>query len=505
MLSYPRSDFDRGDRLLQLLGTFWASLYDGRDHVRAYASGCGRAATATFERLLESLDNLSKDRVRVLSRLDCMPVTILKGGRKQLRNVRFGDGGRFGDGLAYGMLAGPEGYEVTAGMVRGVSLIGDRLLRPTHSLVHGLDFAFAPAGDDPRPDAASLVFRVDPFSQGGWATRPIIDGGEVVDTELTLWLFDVGVDREYIWRNFGHLLGLKMRSSEGYKQVVGAMLDAIAGGTSRRELDLALAAILGVPLAAGGETVEAVFRDRRGDAIVVTDRDAYNCGPASPVVAEGDAMAPGAALCDAFEVAELNAGALPPWADSLALGRGFLLDADAELVFRDAELPLEVSHDAEGYARVSCPLGGDPAAVRRFWDEVHRRGRAAGRTLAHLLDVRPSPAGEPTALNLPATLNPLRFLASHLFRGRVLLVKARGGLAGGAIGFGALPLLRKIIPPGTAVFFLVDMPTLADSVDAAGLGGGPGAYDPMKALWGFAQPDDDWTRITLAHQSRTCQ
>jgi hypothetical protein len=107
--------------------------------VRAYASGCGRAATATFDRLLEALDNLSKDSVRVLSRLDYMPVTILRSGRKQLRHVRFGDGDVFGDGLAYGMLTGPEGYEVTGGMVRGISLVTDRLIRPVHSLVPGLD------------------------------------------------------------------------------------------------------------------------------------------------------------------------------------------------------------------------------------------------------------------------------------------------------------------------------------------------------------------------------
>jgi hypothetical protein len=182
-------------------------------------------------------------------------------------------------------------------------------------------------------------------------------------------------------------------------------------------------------------------------------------------VTPGRIVAAGDALVDTVEVHELNAGVVPAGITTLAIGPGLLAPGYyGDLGFSAAPVPLEVAAGPGRFTKVRFALGGFPADVDRFWDEVHARGVARGQTLAHLLDVRDDPQDEPTAASLPATISPLEFLVENLLRGQTLLVRIRtGGLGPDALGLGSLRLLRRIVPPHVALLVLIDLPPLGDS------------------------------------------
>jgi hypothetical protein len=295
---------------------------------------------------------------------------------------------------------------------------------------------------------------------------PVVDDrGQVIDQQLALWLFRPTIDQEHIWTHFGYIMGIRLASSQEYKDLVNALLDAITGCTATEQLDAMLAAVTGCPFARGDEVVETIATGR--ELLVITDRWAYRYSPAcTPVVAPGDRLAPGDSLVDTVEIQYLNQGLIPVWLDAMSLGDGLLLPSYlSDLTFSNIDTPLVVEMNVDGRTKVSWALGGFPADVAEFWDDTHRRGVATGTTLAHLLDLRAAPTGEPTAASLPATVNPLSFLADNYLRHNALLVRIRaGGFGPDALGLDQLRHLRRIIPPHEAILIVIEMPVVEDSV-----------------------------------------
>jgi hypothetical protein len=203
-----------------------------------------------------------------------------------------------------------------------------------------------------------------------------------------------------------------------------------------------------------------------------------------------------------------------------------------DLVFENRELPLHVdTAHGSGYTFVSFPLGGFPNDAARFFDELHNRGVAAasvaavpcfadplayptlaalptpglaGRvyvtvddqkyyewlvrpdgsgayteitrlpvvkklgTLAHLLDRRQNPSGEPTAHHLPATINPMRFLIENVLRNNVFVVKIDAAALGqNRLGLYNIRHLRQILPPQTAMIVVFELHLADDKIKSA--------------------------------------
>jgi hypothetical protein len=160
------------------------------------------------------------------------------------------------------------------------------------------------------------------------------------------------------------------------------------------------------------------------------------------------------------------------------MGSGFLsVGFFGDLTFENKDAGLIVEENVAGYTKVSWSLGGFPGDVTKFWEDVHESGVAAGKTLAMYLDIRPTPVGQPAAINLPSTINPLEFLCENFLRYNTFLVKIKVN----QLGPDKLPsipadALRKIIPPQTAMIVLVELvyadnPVIMDGAgDASGAG-----------------------------------
>lgn len=490
---YPATDFDRVRRLLSVLGSFWAETYADNGQIESIAAAQSAVCRQTAMDLLAAADTLARETAPIFHR-DNWRLLLLRQSERGVGKAHLAryDGASAHDaGLQFDVPAG-GGFAWTAPPeLVEAPLIMNRFAEPSLTWHHGIDYLL---------DAGRLVFRVDPFADARVATRPVYSNGRIVDTEAALWLFRSGLDYDSLYQQYGYVLGVKLRSSRAYRELLNGYFDAIVGGPTRRCLERLLSAISGVPLAREPqETVLDVTLDKR-HRLVITDRHAYQLPlTTQPTVATGDVLRAGDSMCDALELIELNRGELPDSLRALALGEGFLASCYySDLVFENKELPLEVTEADEhpsGFTFVKFGLGGFPADVERFFAETHERGIAASQqpldpcdaaagitipgsacddvptqqirrgTLAHLLDRRTVRVGEPTAAALPRTINPLRFLVENVLRFNASIVKIKlSGLGASALGLHGLTYLPKAAPPQTAVIVLLELPTPVDSV-----------------------------------------
>ena len=457
MFTYPRDILDSGDQLLALLGTFWSRTFGGRDQLATYTTGFGRLTGQAEGGCHTAVAALAPNTVPVYRREDWRVVYVRQSTITAAMPVAYGSGRIYNDGTNYG--DDTPAFVVPVPGVASVDFVCNRLTNPSRTLSAGLDFMVIPAADG----TSLLLLQADPFQDSRWAVRPVYDAtGTVVDQELTMWLFRPGIDHQDIYQHFGILLGLELPSSHAYRQLVTAMLRAMVLGSSCARINAVLAAITGVPVATGGDTVQAVGQDRHG-LLVITEQTTYRFPiTANLTVAVGDVLESGQTLCDTFTVTELNQGTVPPGVISITIDPTLLSGSyQGGLTFLDQFTPLVVTHDASGMTRVSFELGGLEVDVQTFWDAVHARGLAAGTTLAHWLDVRGPDAGsEPTVASLPTTINPLAFLCQNVLRQNYVLLRIRPEALGDeAIGLSALRLLRRILPPHVAWLGLSDIMT----------------------------------------------
>jgi hypothetical protein len=453
------SDLHNFRKLLSLIGSFWSDLFLGVDQVVGHCNGVGEAGYQASIDLAETINSVGRHTMPVYHTEQWYAYTIL-ASQKGITPVLYGGAGSglFGGKLLYGAASGGAPVYSWNCPVINVDLIFNRIYKPSATLTRGVDFMI----DDGR-----LVFAADPFVDPRFITTPVLDGvtGQVIDEQITLWLFRPSIDQEVIWTQFGYIMGIRLPSSQGYKDLVNALLDAITGCTATEQLDQMLAAVTGCPLARGNETVQDITTFANA-MLVITDQWAYQYPTTcAPVVQIGDNVEAGDSLVDTVQTWYLNHGTTPDWLDALSIGDGMLGPGYlSDLTFSNIDVPLIVEPNVDGYTKVSWVLGGFPADVTEFWNEVHRRGVASGTTLAQLLDVRESPDGEPGAGSLPASINPLAFLANNYLRHNALLVKINtGGFGTGALGLAQLRHLRRIVPPHEMVLIVIEMPVVEDS------------------------------------------
>jgi hypothetical protein len=528
---YPGSDFDRGYNLLSLLGSFWARTYDGKDQVLSYVQGAGLTANQTYKNLLEVVAALSRFTVPLFHEETLVPITIRKSELNTVKtNTALFDrtAATFDSGLAFDR---PEQttlfcFPRPENMV-GVRQIFNKIGFPTVALFSGTDFTI----DQER---GAIVFANDPFANPGFL-RQLRDVNGTTTEEITLRWYCGQFEYDYVFEQFANSVGNKLRTSQGYKDLMNAVITGlIDGGGSAKTLDLALSAICGIPVSAEpNEVVEVVSYDRNG-LFIATDKNVYKfTAAAEPLVVVGQVLPAGSLLVRGFDVSEfLRSGSYRPAGDTqelicrpveqtllatnlgeylttesddelllstaaaacrqirrdlttLAVDGGFLSACFySDLVFENKEVPLEVIEDhPSGYTYVKFGVGGLPADVEFFFDEIHRRGIDQAEqpvdtcnpgprrgTLAQLLDWRAQPSSQPNVTHLPATINPLRFLIENVLRNNVVVVRIyMPALGANRLGLYNMRQLRQLIPPQTALLVVFEVVADSDTIRASQL------------------------------------
>lgn len=481
---YPGNDLDRSRVLLSILGSFWARTYTAVDQVRSYVDATAQSVAQSHRNLLEAVAALSRVSVPLYHAENWTPITLRRSdantglvgaGRFDSDPLVFSDGrASFDVPIQRSYFAFPKPAKLVS-----VAQIFNKLIFPTVAYSEKVDYIL----DETRN---ALVFATNPFENPGFLRRGIYNGKDLVDEEITVWGFHGQFDYDYVFNQFAYALGMRLKTSQGAKDLMNAVYSSLVnGGATAFDLDTALAAICGVPLTTEPEeTVEVLQLDAHG-LFIATDKNVYRFQEnAAPVVAVGDKLPVGSPLTDALEIVTLTGGQVPESIPALALDRGFLAACFyGDLVFENKKLPLVVNTEhSSGYTFVKFPLGGFPADVARFFDDLHARGVAAAQvvpdpcdrrrrklgTLAHILDRRAQPEGEPTANNLPSTINPLHFIVSNVLRNNVILVRIKSaGLGQNRLGLYNIRHLRQLLPPQAAMIVIYEMAAVRDAVNGA--------------------------------------
>ena len=486
--TYPQNDFDDPDKLLELLGSFWASTYEGNGLVEDLAATAALAAQQTHLRLLELVASVSRFNVPVFHQEIWHPLVLLES---ELNT----DAGLIEDystpaafvynssaRLNYGEVPSQAFYSVTRPAdLHEVKVILDRISAPTVEWVNGIDYWL---------QDSTITFRENPFDNSSIPFVDVLNSvGAIVDKQLTLWLYRGKWDWKAVYEQFGYALRLQLESSEGYKAVVNAIFDAFAAGTSIKSQQSILSAAYGIPMVREAvETVEVVESD--ADKLnIITDSHVYQfpLGTVS-LVSAGDTVLAGDPLTDLMQVFELNRGETLSPADVSAItaGPGILAYGFwGGLTFENTTVATVVEEDVDGYTKISWELGGFPFDVVKYWNDVHTEGVAAGQTLAMLLDVRANPVGQPTAASLPTEINPLQFLADNVLRNNAYIVKVKpGSQLTGQLAYVPVEQLRKIQPPHTLMLLIVEL-DYADSpviMEAPGTETAPGYEETLSGF-----------------------
>ncbi len=458
---YPQNDFDDTDLLLNLLGSFWATTYQGNELISNLSGVAGQMAQQTYMQLMSLVNSISRFNVPLFHQnnwhalrlretqlnldLNLLPKYVTQTNQTYTSDNSLGYGQAIHS--SYFVFTKPQG-------LTDVKLMFNRLTSPTVELVQGVDYWL---------EDTIIVFRDNPFKNDLIAKRDLLnDKGELADKEIVLWLYQGKWEWHTTYKQFGYALGLQLKSSEGYKQFINAIFDAFVSGTSIRTQKLALAAAFGVPLVIEAkETIEEIITD--ADKLnIITDRHVYRFPlTATPIVQPYQQVAAGDGLTDLLQVFEFTQGKQIDLQDisALSIGAGLIPSGfQGELIFENIETPLLVELEVDGFTKVSWKIGGYPFDADKFWDDVHAAGIAKNQTIAMLLDLRETQVGQPTAAMLPSEINPLQFLADNVLRNNAYVVKVKAGVSRAArLPFVPTEQLRKIQPPHTLMLLNVEL------------------------------------------------
>ena len=525
---YPGSDLDRSRNLIALLGSFWSRNYAGIDQIHSYVDAVGETVTQSYRNVLEAAAAVSRFDVPLFHEELLVPVTLKKRELNKGVTSRdlFDRGVKTIDGtLTFDRPLQKEffAFPLPKNLV-DVAHFFNRIAFPTAAFAKNIDFLI-------DIERGAIVFASNPFENAAFIKR-LYDHASGTDEEITLWGFCGQYDYNYVFEQFAYAISLKLKTSQGYKDLTNAIITAlIDGGSTAKTLDTALTAICGIPVTSDPyETVEVVQYDRQG-LFIATDRNVYRFSySATPLVTVGQKLSAGSYLVRGFDVSEFYTGNTYIAADNtqqvicqsvsgtvletnenadlttetdedlvinldattcrrvrqdisaLALDAGFLsVCFYGDLVFENKDVPLEVDVDhPSGFTYVKFGLGGLPADVEHFFDELHARGihyatqppnpchpgRRQG-TLAQMLDSRVQPETQPTTAHLPNTINPLKFLIENVLRNNVFVVRIFvPALGQNHLGLYNIRHLRQLIPPQTAMVVVFELVMDLDTIDA---------------------------------------
>lgn len=505
-LSFPAIGESRS-ALGSAVGGFWTDLYGGQAFIRSYLSALETAWLSVNSRI--------SDATKILSRQDIPPFEVASGRMVTWKRsectlcdqatLKFNQGATFGgenSGYLYDVpVSSPYyAYELPDNW-RNVLFLADRITSPTRIFTRGIDFWIDQENN-------WVVFLVDPFEDVRIPKEEVFENGEIVDTQIRLWAHSADIEHYWLRDHYGYVVKFNEESSENYKKALNALFDCVTQGTSWSRVLGFLSAIFDIPVVINdSEIVEEIASDNYGQ-FVATDKAVYRFPFSATInVSVGQTVYKGDSLISQFSFADFGKGEVPDWLPALALDKSILSSNFlGELTFVNKDLPLVVEENVNGYTKVSTALGGFPLDVDLFWEITHDRGISAGRTLAHALDIRPNPTDEPTAVNLPSTINPLKLLVENFLRNNVAVVGIHfDGIGPNHLDFSHLRHLYRLIPPH---IFLAVIITASTYQDSQLLGDGSGgelssfdAGDPISDSYTF----DDSTKFDAWSISGTCQ
>lgn len=155
-----------------------------------------------------------------------------------------------------------------------------------------------------------------------------------------------------------------------------------------------------------------------GNWNVITDKEAFKLNTNNtPTNIVGDIISKGDSVGTAWELVGLDNNtvsdiALPP---SLYRPSG-----SGYIVFENTQVGT-ATNTAQDLTRTRFYLNGDTNDIDDFWNYIENNN-VEGHTIANALDTRANPFGEPSVTDIPATVNPAKFLINMVFNKNAYMI-----------------------------------------------------------------------------------
>ena len=272
MYTYPNASLDRPASLLGLLGSVWTSVHPDRDFLETRARMRLEQLRQHHRTLREAVDAKSRIGVPLYQGRDWFALYLNESDKATTTHT----------------------WDLGITDLDDVLIITNRITSPSVVLHRDIDFTIDAA-------AGTITFFSNPVSNELFPQTVTFADGVVSDRELMVWLCDTSFDTDFLFTNHGYVIGLELPTSQGYKDTINAVMDAMVLASSRASVETVLSLIYDIPIVIGAqETVEAI--ETRGDVLlIVTDLNVYKyASTATAAVSVGDTVVAGQQLVAGF-------------------------------------------------------------------------------------------------------------------------------------------------------------------------------------------------------------
>lgn len=352
------TDFTDFNKLQACLGDFWYSIYFNSDQITKYV------ASVMFNR--EQWDYQFKDTKDLLSRRKLKPFESIKVKPFYLTKSDFAkasevyplhDGQYSYNGEIYFDI--PIASKYTLPLPEDIRSIG--AISPT--LLDGTKYVL------PEIVNNTVTLPFNPFSVPEFKKIPVYDdNGNVIDYKTTIWAFDVQVDDEDMYYQYGYVFNIHLPSSKNYNNLINVLYDSLINGPTEATLRLYVSACTGIPVALHkGEVVTEINCD-----VITTDKETYEVSKSDKIIVKvgdvldiGDPVSTGLTF---YRPKEIDSSIR-----ALSLDRHYIGLCVNDIVFENKPIQTKISSE-KGFTRLDLPVTGHKDDVKLFNDTVFENG-----------------------------------------------------------------------------------------------------------------------------------
>jgi len=279
--------------LFNCLGSFWTSLFSETNTIKGLTIGQSQELIQAYQNLSEEIDSYGVSSCPIYHKEVWQPLTILKSQLNESPFVFEPNEAVFGpqpstDNLyanqvfQFGFPKSPTQfvYSYTPTIdIGNFSIIANNVYTPSVYYVANVDVSL---------QDGTLYFNKNPFANpnnnitnvigtNGVPTTYVDKNGVVQQEQLLiLFCYNVNLDENNLYNNFGYVFGINQPSSEQYKNILKGFFTIGAGGANILSLKNLLAYIGGiVPVIEKSEIVQYVATTEYNQ-LVVTDKHSYS-------------------------------------------------------------------------------------------------------------------------------------------------------------------------------------------------------------------------------------
>ena len=444
------------DLLTSLLGSFWKDfLEDDQDLLKSIIEAVTAPFLQNYKLLSFLFRSTCRHKIEPLYEISWYPLKIKKSQLtyklpQYLSNTTYNYSDSNPD-IFYGINI--ENLELSYKLpdfIRDFNVICNSIHNSSTVLTKGTDFYIS-------TDKHELVFSVDIFSPDDnlFPVKEIKDpsSGEVIDKEITLWLNNVKIDKQFLYNLYGYAVSLYYpKSNENYKNLINSVYDLYLLGSQVDSLQKFISSALDLPLSQfDGETVQDIVVIQN-EMQLITDKNVYFLHPLSTLSYNlGDTIpSSGLFLSDTVKIYPLYrydfyGSELP----GISIDNDLLpSDFKYDLYFENKNYNLEVVN-YNGIFHIRFPIQGHPDDVNKFWQYFY--SRAGSQSTLQLFY---------NYYGITNVINPMRFICDNILRNNALLIKIKSNLVGkNALGLHYIKYIRNYLPPHVLCLFRFEFVT----------------------------------------------